>query len=194
MRLSDVLPQLWPVHPAAATDPTGLLNGPKPAGRPDTGDAALIASQFARRMGEALADPGYWGYALRHSYWRCVTDLCAAADLCGDDRLPDLPPPAGTLPDVPATLAALEGYGRRMLAEVLAAASCRPRTPARTVTLPDGTVRTTKIVQRACNGCGQLLGDVTDAEMEDAVAGAPLSDVRAECPTCRPAAQPAAGP
>jgi hypothetical protein len=40
-------------------------------------------------------------------------------------------------------------------------------------------------VKRACNGCGQLLGDVTDEEMNDAVRGRPLLDVTGECGTCQ---------
>lgn len=39
-------------------------------------------------------------------------------------------------------------------------------------------------VKRACNGCGELIGDVTDAEMDRAVAGLRAEDVRAECPRC----------
>lgn len=41
-------------------------------------------------------------------------------------------------------------------------------------------------VKRACNGCGLLLGDVTDAELDRAAAGLPLAGVRTECPCCRP--------
>lgn len=40
-------------------------------------------------------------------------------------------------------------------------------------------------VKRACNGCGQLLGDVTDREMADAIRGLPLFDVTAECGRCQ---------
>ena len=43
---------------------------------------------------------------------------------------------------------------------------------------------TTIRMKRACNGCGQRLGDVTDAEMARAVNGLPLPDVRRECPAC----------
>lgn len=45
---------------------------------------------------------------------------------------------------------------------------------------------TTITMQRACNGCGQLLGDVTDIEVDRAIAGLPPLDVRAECGHCRP--------
>lgn len=43
-------------------------------------------------------------------------------------------------------------------------------------------------MKRACNGCGQRLGDVTDTEMACAVNGLPLPDVRRECPACAPTA------
>ena len=46
--------------------------------------------------------------------------------------------------------------------------------------------------KRACNGCGALVGDITDAEMEAAIGGRPLPDVRQECPTCGPTAPPPA--
>lgn len=39
-------------------------------------------------------------------------------------------------------------------------------------------------VQRACNGCGRLLRDATDAEFTFAVCGVPLPDVRSECEHC----------
>lgn len=58
---------------------------------------------------------------------------------------------------------------------------------------PDGS-RTIK-TKRACNGCGQLLGDITDHEMALAIAGAPLPDVRRECLACAPTApEPACRP
>ncbi|MFH9823055.1 hypothetical protein [Streptomyces bobili] len=60
----------------------------------------------------------------------------------------------------------------------------RPSTPDRTN--PDGT--TTIKMKRACNGCGERLGDITDEEMARAINGLPLPDVRQECPTCAPTA------
>jgi hypothetical protein len=36
-------------------------------------------------------------------------------------------------------------------------------------------------VKRCCNGCGREIGDVTEAEMDAAVTGMPLPDVRDEC-------------
>ena len=36
-------------------------------------------------------------------------------------------------------------------------------------------------VKRCCNGCGKNIGDVTEAELDAAVAGFPLPDVREEC-------------
>lgn len=40
---------------------------------------------------------------------------------------------------------------------------------------------TTVRIKRCCNGCGKNIGDVTESELEAAVAGAPLPDVRKEC-------------
>jgi hypothetical protein len=52
--------------------------------------------------------------------------------------------------------------------------------PDRPLTAAGAAVR----VRRACNGCGNLLGDATDAEIEACVTGRPLPDVRDQCPTC----------
>ncbi|GHC38541.1 hypothetical protein GCM10010348_77380 [Streptomyces anthocyanicus] len=60
----------------------------------------------------------------------------------------------------------------------------RPNTPDRIN--PDGP-KTIKM-KRACNGCGSLLGDVTEQEMAAGINGRPLPDVRRECPTCAPTA------
>lgn len=53
----------------------------------------------------------------------------------------------------------------------------RPFTP--TVRLSPTTRRIT--MKRCCNGCGREIGDVNDAEMDAAMAGLPLPDVRDEC-------------
>ena len=60
----------------------------------------------------------------------------------------------------------------------------RPNTPDRTN--PDGSFTIT--TKRVCNGCSQMLGDITEAEMNAAIAGRPLPDVRSECPACAPTA------
>lgn len=39
-------------------------------------------------------------------------------------------------------------------------------------------------VKRCCNGCGRELGDAHEVELEAAVAGRPLPDVRDECGLC----------
>jgi hypothetical protein len=59
------------------------------------------------------------------------------------------------------------------------------------VDLPGGGKRIT--VKRACNGCGDLIGDVTEEEIERAIAGLPIEDVRGECDRCAPVAQFEAG-
>ena len=57
--------------------------------------------------------------------------------------------------------------------------TARTHTPDRTNS--DGS--TTIKLKRACNGCGQLLGDVDDRDIND---HGGLTDVRAECDHCRP--------
>lgn len=60
----------------------------------------------------------------------------------------------------------------------------RTHTPPETIVREDGTTTTRHKVQRACNGCGRDVGDVTEAEMEAVINGRPLADVRDECPWC----------
>ena len=62
----------------------------------------------------------------------------------------------------------------------------RRRTPDRVS--EDGS--TTLTIQRCCNGCGESLGDVTMIEINLAIDGLPLPDVRMECPQCRPSMDP----
>ena len=76
----------------------------------------------------------------------------------------------------------LTEYGARVEARFVP----RTNTPDVVTVDADGFKRTTFTVKRACNGCGQYLGDVTDAEINRAVAGLPLLDVRAECTHCAP--------
>ncbi|MFJ5151418.1 hypothetical protein ACIQCF_07485 [Streptomyces sp. NPDC088353] len=85
-----------------------------------------------------------------------------------------------TTPGTAATQAHSTGNG--------AVPPTRPSTPDQIN--PDGSKTIT--TKRACNGCGQLLGDITDAEMEAAIHGRPLPDVRQECPACAPTAPPPA--
>lgn len=62
----------------------------------------------------------------------------------------------------------------------------RTNTPNREWFDDDGHRHTTITMKRACNGCGIHLGDVTDPEIERAIAGLPAEDVRGECPNCAP--------
>lgn len=45
--------------------------------------------------------------------------------------------------------------------------------------------------KRACNGCGNLLGDLDDRDVDQ---HGYLTDVRGECPTCLPLMETAPGP
>ena len=56
-----------------------------------------------------------------------------------------------------------------------------PRTHTPDRTNADGS--TTIKLKRACNGCGQLLGDVDNRDVDD---NGNLTDVRGECDHCRP--------
>jgi hypothetical protein len=62
----------------------------------------------------------------------------------------------------------------------------RTNTPDRKTVNDEGRTITTVTVKRACNGCGQYLGDATEAEIWRVVDGLPAEDVRAECAHCRP--------
>ncbi len=57
----------------------------------------------------------------------------------------------------------------------------RPTTPEQRYQAEDGHWVTRLTVQRVCNGCGRALGDATEHELDCAVAGMPLPDVREEC-------------
>ncbi|MGW2708651.1 hypothetical protein ACWC4J_06615 [Streptomyces sp. NPDC001356] len=73
----------------------------------------------------------------------------------------------------------------------IVAGRARPNTPDQVNA--DGS--RTLVTKRACNGCGALLGDVTDAETTRAILGLPMPDVRRECPACGPTApEPACVP
>src|SRR5690606_4828127 len=54
----------------------------------------------------------------------------------------------------------------------------RPWTPDRSEVGEDGRRYTVVTMKRACNGCGQQLGDVTVEELDAGGAGEPLPDVR----------------
>jgi hypothetical protein len=60
----------------------------------------------------------------------------------------------------------------------------RTKTPPKVWTDEDGREHRVMTVQRCCNGCGREIGDVTDDEITAAITGAPLTDVRDECPWC----------
>lgn len=64
--------------------------------------------------------------------------------------------------------------------------TARTHTPDVITVDEHGRKTTTIKMKRACNGCGQHLGDVTEQEMERAVHGLPPRDVRAECQHCQP--------
>jgi len=39
------------------------------------------------------SDYAYWGYEGQRAYWSAVVDILQAAELVGDNNLPDVPPP-----------------------------------------------------------------------------------------------------
>ena len=57
----------------------------------------------------------------------------------------------------------------------------RPWTEDRVEHLENNRTVTTIRTKRCCNGCGKALGDTTEQELEYAVSGIPLPDVRIEC-------------
>lgn len=68
----------------------------------------------------------------------------------------------------------------------------RTHTPDRIIERPDGSKSTRLAVKRACNGCGNDVGDVSVLEIEASIDGRPLPDVRGECPWCADLLAPAA--
>jgi hypothetical protein len=61
----------------------------------------------------------------------------------------------------------------------------RQHTPDTKIINAEGRAVTTVRLKRCCNGCDQQLGD---ADNRDVTRGGDLVDVRAECPTCKDAA------
>lgn len=59
----------------------------------------------------------------------------------------------------------------------------RTHTPDRVTINDEGRKVTTITMKRACNGCGQHLGDADNRDVDDQ---GNLTDVRAECDHCRP--------
>lgn len=87
-----------------------------------------------------------------------------------------------------ALYAAASGLASRADQAAKAAATVRgPRPSTPDVINSDGS--TTITVKRCCNGCGNELGDATQAEITASVEGRPLPDVRGECPACSPRAE-----
>lgn len=58
--------------------------------------------------------------------------------------------------------------------------AARTNTPDRPLSSGGTPIR----VKRACNDCGNVLRDATEAEIEACVVGGPLPDVRDQCPNC----------
>lgn len=89
-----------------------------------------------------------------------------------------------TRPGNPATTEAVQDAYARHLNPQAGLPMPRPNTPD-VITAkpgPNGTIRRTRKVRvkRCCDGCGEVLGDVTDAELEAAVTGRNLPSVIAE--------------
>lgn len=61
--------------------------------------------------------------------------------------------------------------------------TARTNTPDEKITREDGTTSTRIRIKRCCNGCGKVLGDADDRDVDD---HGNLNDVRAECSFCLP--------
>lgn len=126
------------------------------------------------------ANPGQWLVVGEYNSSQSACGVAAtirAAYIKGADRRSAYTP-AGSF----EARYRLTEYGARVEARFVP----RTNTPDVVTVDADGFKRTTMTVKRACNGCSQYLGDVTDAEINRAVAGLPLPDVRAECARCAP--------
>lgn len=84
--------------------------------------------------------------------------------------------------DFPAITA--DAVAKAFSKHLVTEAQPRTNTPdeVTTKTGPDGTTRTSRKirVKRSCDGCGESLGDITEAELDAAVAGRPLPSVASE--------------
>ena len=89
---------------------------------------------------------------------------------------------AETIPD-PGLVDAAQAEAARLRLDIEDAVSARPGLRPWT---PDRRTQSGKtiIIKRACNGCGELVGDVTAAELDAGMNGETLPDVRAECIRC----------
>lgn len=81
---------------------------------PSLDAARTRLAALKKAMDHATSDYSYWGYAGQHSYWTAVVDILEAAELVGNDRLPDVPAPetGGVVMD---SMAQIESYGRAIL-------------------------------------------------------------------------------
>lgn len=61
--------------------------------------------------------------------------------------------------------------------------TARTHTPERKTVNEYGRTVTTIRIKRCCNGCGQMLGDADDRDVDER---GNLTDVRGECDNCRP--------
>jgi hypothetical protein len=136
---------------------------PFAVGRP-VGPPYVDASRTVRDRADAVA--------LFIAYLKGIDPSLIRAELGGKTLACWCPPPFLDEPDICHGAALLDlAAGRRMT------------TPD--VPLPGGGTR--MHVKRCCNGCGESIGDVTDEEIDCAIGGYPLPDVRKECPRCGPA-------
>ena len=61
------------------------------------------------------SDYAYWGYEGQRAYWSAVVDILQAAELVGNDNLPDVPPPDTEGKVVMDACWYIQKYGRDIL-------------------------------------------------------------------------------
>ena len=120
MRLETVLEQLGGPSYGVTSVMATLLGG---------GDAGSISTQetpstlqkaerqlerATQAQANAQSDAAYWGYAGQVAYWDCIVNVLKAAEITGNDNLPDLPLPSrnGVVMDVQHKM---REYGKQVL-------------------------------------------------------------------------------
>jgi hypothetical protein len=122
VKLSDILPRLGPVIGFSS-----LLGAPGSVSsrqelNPTLEQAQAQLDKVLTAQRNCQSDYAYWGYEGQKAYWRCLVDLCKAAEITGPDNLPDVALPKLEGQIVMSACGNMESFGRAVLAAAKATA------------------------------------------------------------------------